>query len=338
MSRFQIRSLRIFVGVISLAIFVFGYWHWLSYQNFLTQPIHWQNKTQALVIEKGKGINQLAQQWQQQKVISSAFYLKIFCRINPQFKQIKVGEYQVDKNETPLSLLQKLSLGKVIQYGFTLVEGTNSFQLVEQLKSNPNLNIDLDLHPDNLIKQLDIDSSHIEGWFFPDTYHIAKGSNASDLLKRAYLKMQSVLSQEWQNRALDLPYQSPYEALIMASIIEKETGIASERDRIAGVFVRRLRKKMRLQTDPTVIYGIGPEFNGDITFKDLRTATPYNTYVIKGLPPTPIAMPGREAIHAALHPADGDALYFVATGDGGHYFSATLEEHNRAVRRYQLKR
>lgn len=334
MNLLQMRSLRIVVGSVALAIFIFSYWHWLSYKDFLSQPINWPDKKQVLVIEKGKGINQLARQWQQQNIVESSLYLRVFCWFNPEYTQIKVGEYQITDTETPVSLLQKLVSGKVIQYAVTIVEGTNSFQLLEQLKQNPHLKVDLDFESEALLQAIAIDSSHIEGWFYPDTYHVAKGSSVKELLSRAYKKMHAILQQEWQNRAPDLPYQTPYEALIMASIIEKETGIASERNKIAGVFVRRLNKKMRLQTDPTVIYGIGPSFNGDITYKDLRTPTPYNTYVIKGLPPTPIAMPGQEAIHAALHPADGKELYFVATGDGGHYFSETLEEHNKAVQRY----
>jgi UPF0755 protein len=174
----------------------------------------------------------------------------------------------------------------------------------------------------------------IEGWLFPDTYFYSKGDSVTKLFKRAITKMQKVLAEEWQTKAEGLPYKNPYEALIMASIIEKETGISGERNKIAGVFVRRLNRRMKLGTDPTVIYGIGPSFNGDITFKDLRTKTPYNTRIIKGLPPTPIAMPSRASINAALHPENGDSLYFVADGSGGHYFSKTLEEHNRAVRRY----
>ena len=328
-------SFRFIAGSLLLIGFIVAYWQWLAYHQFLNSPITWENSNKFLVVEKGNGLSQLAHRWEEDGVISSSFYLRLFGRLNPEFKKIKVGEYRIEQQETPLSLITKLVEGKVVLYSFTIVEGVNSHQLLDLLSKDKNLNFDVS--SDKLLSQLSIDASNIEGWFYPDTYHFSKGSSALELLQRALKTMQNVLLEEWENRALVLPYQSPYEALIMASIIEKETGVASEREQIAGVFVRRLQKKMRLQTDPTVIYGIGPEFNGDITYKDLRTATPYNTYVIKGLPPTPIAMPGRAAIHAALHPAEGEALYFVATGDGGHYFSATLEEHNRAVKRYLRK-
>jgi len=177
---------------------------------------------------------------------------------------------------------------------------------------------------------------HPEGRFFPDTYNFPRRTTGLEVLRRAYGRMETVLAQEWQERAAGLPLKSPDEALILASIIEKETGLAAERPQIAGVFVRRLRAGMRLQTDPTVIYGMGARFDGNLRRADLREETPYNTYVIAGLPPTPIALPGRAAINAALHPADGDSLYFVARGDGGHVFSATLEGHNRAVSEFQL--
>ena len=178
-----------------------------------------------------------------------------------------------------------------------------------------------------------------EGFFFPDSYHYARGATDWDIVQRAHAQMRAILEQEWQGRAEDLPYETPYEALIMASIIERETGLPAEREEIAGVFVRRLLLGMRLQTDPTVIYGLGSNFDGNLKRKHLADkGNPYNSYRHSGLPPTPIALPGRADIHAALHPAAGDTLYFVARGDGGHVFSATLAEHEQAVRKYQLRR
>jgi UPF0755 protein len=224
----------------------------------------------------------------------------------------------------------------VVQYSLTIVEGMTLQQLLEQLKQHRA--IISNTEPQTLAKQLGISHSSAEGWFLPETYAFPANTQDLGFLQRAYQKMQTVLNQEWQQRAADLPYKTPYEALIMASIIEKETAAAEERAKIAGVFVRRLEKGMRLQTDPTVIYGMGAQFDGNLRRKDLRKDTPYNTYTRKGLPPTPICLPGKASIHAALHPEQGEELYFVATGkDGKHVFSKTLTEHNKAVRRYQLK-
>lgn len=192
--------------------------------------------------------------------------------------------------------------------------------------------------PENIMIELGYAGNVAEGLFFPDTYNFPKGTTDKAFLQRAYQRLHDILDEEWQARAENLPYKTAYEALIMASIIEKETGLASERSTIAGVFVRRLNKKMKLQTDPTVIYAMGKQFNGNIRKKDLDIDSPYNTYRYKGLPPSPIALVGREAIHAALHPEKGKSLYFVAKGDGSHYFSETLKEHNRAVAKYQLNK
>ncbi|MDX1803841.1 MAG: endolytic transglycosylase MltG [Alcanivorax sp.] len=194
------------------------------------------------------------------------------------------------------------------------------------------------LSDDAVMARLGHKGQHPEGWFAPDTYFYTRGTSDLTLLERAMARQQDILNQAWAERDQNLPYSGPYQALIMASIVEKETGVPSERAEIAGVFVNRLRKGMRLQTDPTVIYGMGDRYHGNIRRSDLHTPTPYNTYVIPGLPPTPIAMPGREAIMAAVHPADTEALYFVARGDGSHYFSKTLAEHRKAVRDFQLRR
>ena len=229
--------------------------------------------------------------------------------------------------------------GEVVQYSLTMVEGWNFRQVRAALARQERLEQRLaDLSDAQLMERLGLAGQNPEGRFFPDTYRYVRGMSDEDLLKQANVRLERVLAEEWQKRAEGLPYREPYDALIMASMIEKETGVPEERGEIAGVFVRRLRMGMSLQTDPTVIYGMGERYNGRITRADLRTPTPYNTYTIDGMPPTPIAMVGREAIHAALNPLDGTTLYFVARGDGSHVFSNTLAEHNRAVREYQLKR
>lgn len=252
---------------------------------------------------------------------------------------IKAGEYALSEEESPLSLLDKFISADVIQYKITLVEGTTVNDVLTDLRNEEKLRQTLPLNffaDEPSASGLAVD--HLEGWLYPDTYYFVAGDTDRSLLQRAYKRMEKVLSEEWAARAEGLPLTSPYEALILASIVEKETGAPHEREEIAGVFIRRLKLGMRLQTDPTVIYGMGEAYNGNITRADLKKPTPYNTYTIKGLPPTPIAMAGREAIRAALNPADGTSLYFVAKGNGTHYFSDTLEEHIRAVKKYQLQR
>lgn len=252
---------------------------------------------------------------------------------------IKAGEYLLQPGDTPRAVVEKLNKGEVVSFQITFPEGWTLRQWLAHLHTYERIANTLEGKSDaEIIAALGLSLNHLEGWFFPDTYHFGSGESDVDILRRAYLKMAKVLDEEWQNRQSGLPINSPYEALILASIVEKETGVAAERQTIAGVFVRRLVKGMRLQTDPTVIYGLGADYRGNITRKHLRQATPYNTYKIDGLPPTPIAMPGRAAIHAALNPAPGEALFFVARGDGSHVFSATLEEHNKAVRNYQMRR
>ena len=251
---------------------------------------------------------------------------------------LKAGEYQLNPGLTSSELLAVLVSGKAKQYSITFPEGWTFKQIHKEINHNSKIKHTLDKLADTaILAQLGGNENHPEGLFFPDTYHFDKNTTDISLLQRAYFKMQQTLKEEWENRASDLPLKTPYEALILASIVERETGAPSERQAIAGVFIRRLRKGMLLQTDPTVIYGMGENYKGDIRYKDLKTATPYNTYVIKGLPPTPIAMPGKEAIHAALHPAAGNSIYFVSRGNGSHVFSATLKDHNHAVNTYQRK-
>ena len=252
---------------------------------------------------------------------------------------IRAGTYRLEARLTPLELLDKLARGDVVPAEIRFVEGSTFRQWLAELESDAEVKHTLAGRSETQVASLlGIADGSPEGWFFPDTYRFSPGSSDVDILRRAHAEMVRRLDEAWAARDPDLPLASPYQALILASIIEKETGLAAERPLIASVFANRLRKGMRLQTDPTVIYGMGERYDGNIRKKDLTTDTPWNTYTREGLPPTPIAMPGEEALRAALHPADSDFLYFVARGDGSHQFSSTLEQHNRAVARYQLHR
>lgn len=255
--------------------------------------------------------------------------------------KLKVGEYALAPALSPRELLTRMRQGRVIQYRFTIVEGWNVRQLRAALATATPLQQSIgSLDDAELMARLGFPGQHPEGRFLPETYLYQCGDSDLDVLKRAHAAMDKALAQAWEQRAADLPLASPEQALILASIIEKETALGSERPLIAGVFLRRLQLGMKLQTDPTVIYGIGSSYDGNIRRRDLTTDTPYNTYTRAGLTPTPIAMPGREALLAAVRPAPGDALYFVAVGDGtgAHAFSATLAEHNAAVARYLQRR
>jgi len=271
------------------------------------------------------------------KLIPDDRWLRLYVRWHDKGGAIQAGDYLIEPGLTPKSLLEQFTNGAVRLYAFTLVEGRNFREVLQALHANDAVKATMsDEDWPALLESLGAEVIHPEGLFLPETYRFPRGTTDRDLLKQAYALMQNVLSEEWGKRSSESVMQSPYEALILASIVEKETARADERPRIAGVFARRLQKRMRLQTDPTVIYGIGPAFDGNLTRKHLRTDTPYNTYTRHGLPPTPIAMPGRAAINAALNPEDGTGLYFVATGlaDGSHKFSATKAEHDAAVAEY----
>jgi len=324
--------LMIVAGICSLAVY--------DYKQFMHAPFNIApGETVRLDVTPGRSIKSISIELKNKGVISRPSYISWSARINDQARRIQAGEYAIDSKVTPEQFLAMLVDGKVVQYSFTIIEGWNVRQVLQAAKNNPDLTHSLDdVSASQLMKKLGLpDALHAEGWLFPDTYYFVRGESDVSVMKRAYKAMQENLNTAWAGRDADLPYDTPYDALIMASIVEKETGKGDERQQIAGVFVRRLRKGMRLQTDPTVIYGIGESYDGNIRRRDLRKDTPYNTYTRKGLPPTPIAMPGRAAIEAALHPEDGDSLYFVAKGDGSHVFSTTLQQHNEAVIKYQLK-
>jgi len=270
-------------------------------------------------------------------VIENDFWYRLYARWSGEAGGIHAGEYIIEQGATPKSLLEQFTSGTVRLYSFTIIEGWNHRDLLQSLRSHEA--IDATMTEEDwpaLMESLGAQVVHPEGLFLPETYRFPRNTSDREILAQAYTQMKSVVDEEWLARSESAPVDTPYEALILASIVEKETARADERPRIAGVFARRLEKRMRLQTDPTVIYGIGPGFNGNLTRKDLQTDTPYNTYTRHGLPPTPIAMPGRAAINAVLNPAAGEELFFVATGrgDGSHTFSVTKAEHDAAVAAY----
>ena len=302
----------------------------------LTANVH-LDKSLVWKVEKGSNLSVINHQLHVQGLVSRPELMALYARIMGK-AEIQAGEYRIEPFDTPLSLVEKFNRGDVIVSFITFPEGWTFRQWLDQLSSVAQFDKLNNETVKQVLIEIGLEDIHPEGWFFPDTYSYTASDTALDILKRAHQKMQAVLEQSWVEREENLPYKSAYEALIMASIIERETGVAAEREEIAGVFVRRLQRNMRLQTDPTVIYGLGDAYKGNIRRTHLRQATPYNTYVIKGLPPTPIAMPGRASIEAALHPAPGTSLYFVAKGDGSHQFSSTLSEHREAVEKYQIRK
>ena len=323
-------------GVLLAAILVvFVAW---QQHSALQQPLN-LSEERLLEVPAGATPGGVLNRLQSEGVLHGAFWLRQYWRFNLANQPLHSGEYRLTPGLRVIDMLGLWRNGEVVQYSLTLVEGWSFRQVRAALARETRLEQTLDgLSDAGVMKRLGQPGLNPEGRFFPDTYRYVGGMSDLDLLQQAYARLEMVLAEEWQNRAEGLPYKEPYDALIMASMIEKETGVPEERSEIAGVFVRRLRIGMRLQTDPTVIFGMGERYNGKITRADLLDPTPYNTYAIDGMPPTPIALVGREAIHAALHPAAGKSLYFVARGDGSHVFSDSLEAHNRAVREYQLKR
>jgi UPF0755 protein len=289
-------------------------------------------------LQPGESFGGFARHLEAAGVLQRAWLFSALARVDGHAQRIQAGEYRIVPGMTPHELLDDLVAGRVVRYAFRIVEGSTIRAVLKQLAAEPKLQDDLaGVGVDQLMLRLGIDAPFAEGEFFPDTYDYERGTLASELLKRANERLQSVLQSEWDGRAGDLPYSSPSDALIVASLIEKETGRDEDRADIARVFVSRLQRSMRLQTDPAVIYGLGDAFDGNLKRAHLNADNPYNTYKYRGLPPTPIALPGLASLHAALHPADHDYLYFVARGDGTSEFSSTLAEHTKAVRRYQLK-
>lgn len=291
------------------------------------------------IVKPGTSLKGLSRQLTEQGLLPEPQLFWLLGRVTDQATGIQAGTYRLESPATPLQLLQKLNSGDVVPISVTFVEGMTFADMRARLKKTESVKITLqDVADADILKRMGATEAHPEGLFFPDTYRFSAGTTDLDILKKSYQAMQKKLAEAWAMRDPDLPYVSPYEALIMASIIEKETGRSEERPLIGSVFINRLKLPMRLQTDPTIIYGMGLKFDGNIRKRDLTADTPYNTYTRDGLPPTPIAMPGWGSLLAAVKPAQSDRLYFVAKGDGSHYFSRTLVEHNRAVNKYQLGR
>ncbi len=337
------KSRSLLTAVMALALLVavsLGGWWLTRYRQFSDGPLRLADAKLVLVVERGDGFRDVLVKLRRLGVREgSELEWRLLALELDAVSRLQVGDYHLDHGLSPRALLQKLAQGDVIQRRFTIIEGWSFQDLRDALSRDPVLSPRLSALSDaEVMVELGRSGTHPEGRFLPETYHYTRGMSDLDVLQRALLAMDRVLADAWATRSKDLPLRSPSELLTLASIVEKETGRTGERPQIAGVFVRRLQRGMRLQTDPTVIYGIGAGYDGNIRKRDLDADTPYNTYTRTGLPPTPIALPGREALMAAAQPAAGDALYFVARGDGSHVFSASLAAHSRAVACHQLKR
>lgn len=309
------------------------------FEHFSQTPLAIDPAPAVFTVNPGDGLNKVLPKLRAAGITAGYdWQWKVLAARMGMAGKIHVGDYEIPDQSTPVDILTKLASGDTARIKFALIEGWNFRQLKQALLALDGLQDDIGGTSDaEVMALIGRPGIHPEGRFLPDTYFIPKSGRKSDVLDQASVAMDAALAKAWQGRAPDVPLKSAEELLILASIVEKETGQAGERPMIAGVFARRLKLGMRLQTDPTVIYGIGESYDGNIRRRDLRTDTPYNTYTRAGLPPTPIAMPGRAALQAAAHPADGDALYFVASGNGWHVFSANYEDHKKAVATYQLK-
>lgn len=326
------------VLVLLLAIAV---WMATDYSRFLRSSLDIGQQAVTIEVRSGQSLKSIAGDLYQRGFIKKnhILYFRLLARWRGKAAGIHIGEYLVRPGTTPTALLDQLSSGKVVLYSQTIIEGWTFRQMIEALNQNPAIvKTVLDKSDQEIMAAIGHPEQHPEGRFLPETYRFPKGTQDTDFLKRVYEAMTTELNHQWQTRAKteNYPLETAEDMLILASIVEKETGVADERPQIAGVFIRRLLKNMRLQTDPTVIYGMGDQFNGNLRRKDLRTDTPYNTYTRKGLPPTPIALPGRGSLIAVGHPDDSKTLYFVSRGNGRHQFAETLREHNQNVIKYQL--
>ena len=306
--------------------------------NDLNQPMEIQGESIMFVVESGTSLTRVANELETMDLIDNSGSMTLYARIQRTAASIQSGEYELTDGMTSMDFLRKMLAGDTYQYRITLIEGWTLEQALNEIWSDSNIVRELNSSSGELVADsLNLVEESVEGLFYPDTYFFTRGTTDRQILIRAYERMKEVLTEAWESRLGALPYNDAYDALIMASIIEKESAEESERGHIAGVFVRRLELGMRLQSDPTVIYGMGDNFDGDIRREDLLEETAYNTYRINGLPPTPIALAGIDSINASLNPLPSDYLYFVSRGNGTHYFSSTLQEHNDAVSRFQLE-
>ena len=294
------------------------------------------NETTMIEIEKGYGLNQVIDRLNEQELVNRPLILKGYVKVFKRSDDIKAGEYLISKTNNAIQLIQKISEGSVYYHQIRLREGSTINELIDLFKNNDALKKDKNFEDKNKIRSnLGLEINSLEGMFHPDTYNYIKGDSYLDILKRSNIKHQKILNELWDQRKIGLPFNNSYEALILASIIEKE---GTEKNQIAGVFVRRLKLKMKLQSDPTIIFALGDEYDGDIKSSHIKMKHPYNTYYIQGLPPGPIGLVSESSIEAALNPEEGNSLFFVSKGDGTHYFSDTLEEHNQAVQRFLLNK
>jgi UPF0755 protein len=333
MSRSGGRALAlILVVLVLLAGAAAGGYFWLQQVFFAPGPLRAPVRIQ---VDPGTPVHTVLTQLHKQGALANVRAVQIYLRVRGQRPNVHFGMYEIPAQASPAQILEMFEQGRVVLEQLTVVEGSTFAEFRRELDQHPAVTHTLTgKSAAEVMSALGHPGEFPEGRFFPDTYRFAAKTRDTEILTLAYNAMQKALETAWRDHGTGLPFDTPYQALILASIVEKETGVPAERARVAGVFVSRLRKGMRLQADPTVIYGLGDSYDGDIRSRDLVTDTPYNSYTRAGLPPTPISLPGRDSIVAATHPQDNGELYFVATGSGGHHFSKTLEEHNEAVKEY----
>ena len=332
----------VFLLILLLILGGVGFWGYQKLTEFVDTPVN-VTQDQLLTIERGTTGSKLAALLEQEKILEHADLLPWLLKLQPQLNKVKAGTYSLMGVKTLQDLLDMINSGKEAQFNVKFIEGKTFKEWRKNLENAPHLKQTLQGKSDKeIMALLDIPAvakavyewNNMEGWLYPDTYNYTPNSTDLELLKRSTTRLQKALDKAWNERDENLPLADPYQMLILASIVEKETGIAAERPQVASVFINRLKANMKLQTDPTVIYGMGESYTGNIRKKDLETITPYNTYMIEGLPPTPIAMVSESALQAVAHPAKTDFYYFVADGSGGHKFTRNLNEHNKAVQEY----